>query len=109
MKGFDRPRNEGVPLQHRLKNGDTVSPQQFTQLILDQRGIKSLTLFTMAYTFPVQDGNSMRIHQHLLSLADDGVPIRLGVDHTYANLFAAQGDWLKPIAPFVVDRRVLKI
>lgn len=75
-----------------FRNGEILSQEQFTELILSQEAISALTLITMAYNFPPEDGNAMRIHRHLLHLADAGTAVKIGVDNTYANRVEAKSD-----------------
>lgn len=69
------------------RNGEILSQRQFTELVLSQEVISTLTLITMAYSFPQEDGNAMAIHKHLLRLAEAGTAVRIGVDNTYANIY----------------------
>lgn len=100
---------ERIPLQNTLKNGDIISQKQFTELILQQNEIGSLTLFTQGYMTPRGDGGSVaKIHRHLLDLADQGTPIQIGIDHNYAHLIAPHSDFPNKLAPFFVDKDDLK-
>lgn len=73
---------ESSPL---YKNGEVLSQEQFTHLVLSQEAVSALTLLTMAYNLPLEDGNAIRIHRRLLSLADTGTALTVGIDNTYGN------------------------
>lgn len=79
-------------LSPSYRNGEILSQEQFTELVLSQEAISALTLITMAYSFPAEDGNAMAIHKHLLRLADAGTAVRIGVDNTYANRVEPKSD-----------------
>lgn len=105
LKNMGHERTEHLPLQSILRNGDIISQQQFTQLILEQEGIQSLTLLTQSYMTPKGDGGSaIRIHNHLLRLANQGTSIHVGIDHNYAHLIAPNSDFPNILAPFFMDR-----
>lgn len=100
---------EQISLQNILKNGDIISQQQFTELILQQERVNSLTLLTMAYIAPRGDGGSVaKIHKHLLKLADQGTSIYVGIDNSYAHLIAPHSDFPNKLAPLFMDRRDIK-
>lgn len=102
-------RTERTMLQSVLKNGDIISQQKFTQLILDQKDIDSLTLLTMAYIPPRGDGGSVvKIHNHLLKLADLGTSVHVGMDYRYAYLIIPHTDFPNKLAHFFMDRRDIK-
>ena len=102
-------RIEHLPLQCVLRNGDIISQQQFTQLILDQEGVDSLTLLTQSYMTPPREGGSaIKIHNHLLKLANQGTFVHVGIDHNYAHLIAPNSDFPNRLAPFFMDRSNLK-
>lgn len=103
-------RCEQLSLQNTLRNGDIISQQQFIRLMLEQQGIRSLTLLSMAYMAPPGDGGSVtRIHEHLLRLADQGTLIHVGVDNSYARFFAPHTDIPNIIAPFFMNKRDIKV
>lgn len=107
---MNKERKEGATLQSVLRNGDIISQQQFTQLILDLEGIDSLTLLTMAYIPPKGDGGSVvKIHNHLLRLANQGTSIHVGIDYKYAHLIVPHTDFPNKLAPFFMDRRDIKV
>lgn len=98
----------GIPARPTLENGDIISPQRFTDLILQQKDVEELALLTMVYDFPKGGfGASRKIHEHLLQLADQGTQIHVGVDYTYSHLFAPHSDVPMAIAPFVLNRQTL--
>lgn len=102
-------KTEHIPLQNILNNGDVISQQQFTELVLQQERIGYLTLFTQSYMIPREDGSSAaKIHGHLLKLADQGTFIHIGIDHNYAHLIAPHSDFPNKLAPLFMDRNDLR-
>lgn len=77
---------------HAFSNGETISPKEFIDLILDLEDPHEVTLITMAYGVPLQEGNATKVHSRLLSLADSGTHITVGVDNTYGRRIASQSD-----------------
>lgn len=76
----------------KLSNGDTISPGDFINLILDLKDPREVTLITMAYGIPLQEGNAIKVHRKLLGLADAGTHVRVEVDNTYGTRIASQSD-----------------
>lgn len=100
---------EYLPLQVVLRNGDVISQKQFTELVLQQEGIDSLTLLTQSYMTSREDGGSVaKIHDHLLKLADQGTAIHIGIDHNYAHLIAPHSDFPNKLAPLFMNRTELQ-
>jgi phosphatidylserine/phosphatidylglycerophosphate/cardiolipin synthase-like enzyme len=89
------------------KHGDTLSQQQFTDLILGQHEIAAIKLFTLSYDMPFSDGNARKIHRHLLALADEGVAVTVAVDNTYGRRVAPKSDLPIPIAKLLGERKIL--
>lgn len=81
-----------------VENGAVISQCQFTELLLSQQDLKWLTLQTMAYNLPLQDGNAYKVHLKLLELARAGTKVRVGVDNSYANRIAPRIDLPIPLA-----------
>lgn len=90
------------------RNGEILSQEQFTELVLSQEAVSALTLLTMAYSFPPEDGNAMAIHKHFLHLADAGTAIRIGVDNTYANRVEPKSDLPIFMANLLGSRAILE-
>lgn len=95
-------------LRRPYRNGEVISQEQFTHLVLSQETISALTLITMAYNLPIEDGNAMKIHRHLLSLAESRTAVTIGIDNTYGNRVEPKSDLPIFVAKLIGHKALLE-